>query len=118
MTTTAHLTTLRTDAQVISIIGLAHGVSHFFHLILPPLFPWLKDVFNVSYVELGFLLTLFFAVSSLGQAFAGFVVDRIGARVVLIFGLSCLSVAAILLSVAQNYTMLVIGSMLAGLGNS
>lgn len=108
----------RKDAQVIGLVGLAHGVSHFFHLILAPLFLWLKDAFNLSYAELGFLMTAFFIVSGIGQALAGFVVDRIGARAVLFFGMACLACSALLLAVAQNYFMLLAGSMLAGLGNS
>jgi MFS family permease len=63
-------------------------------------------------------MTVFFIVSGIGQALAGFVVDRIGARRVLFFGLGCLSVAALALSMAQSYAMLLAGSMLAGLGNS
>lgn len=108
----------RRDAQVISLVGLAHAVSHFFHLILAPLFPWLKVEFSLSYAELGLLMTVFFAISGMGQALAGFVVDRVGARSVLFAGISCLGLAALLLSQAHNYVMLLIGSMLAGLGNS
>ena len=115
---TASVSTFRQDAQVIGLVGLAHGVSHFFHLILAPLFPWLKSAFLLSYAELGLLMTVFFIVSGIGQALAGFVVDRIGARRVLFFGLGCLSVAALALSMAQSYAMLLAGSMLAGLGNS
>jgi MFS transporter, FSR family, fosmidomycin resistance protein len=116
--TTAAVPTFRQDAQVIGLVGLAHGVSHFFHLILAPLFPWLKDAFNLSYAELGLLMTVFFVVSGIGQALAGFVVDRVGARTVLFSGISFLGVSALLLSQAQNYPMLLMGSMLAGLGNS
>jgi MFS transporter, FSR family, fosmidomycin resistance protein len=110
--------TLRQDAHVIGLVGLAHGISHFFHLILAPLFPWLKDAFALSYAELGLLMTMFFVVSGFGQALAGFVVDRVGARMVLFAGVGLLGLAALLLSVAQNYPMLLIGSMIAGLGNS
>jgi len=109
---------LSQDVKVIGLVGVAHGVSHFFHLILAPLFPWLKDAFSLSYAELGFLMTVFFIVSGVGQALAGFVVDRLSARIVLFFGLGCLVASALLLSVAQNYPMLLAGSMLAGLGNS
>jgi len=109
---------LRQDAQVIGLVGIGHAVSHFFHLILAPLFPWLKEAFALSYAELGFLMTVFFIVSGIGQALAGFVVDRFSARAVLYFGMSCLLLSALTLSVAQNYPMLLVGSMLAGLGNS
>ncbi|MDB5761786.1 MAG: transporter [Herminiimonas sp.] len=114
---TATTTSFRQDAQVIGLIGVAHGVSHFFHLILASLFPWLKDAFNLSYAELGLLMTMFFIVSGIGQALAGFVVDRIGARAVLFFGLCCLAASALVLSAAPHYAMLLAGSMLAGLGN-
>jgi FSR family fosmidomycin resistance protein-like MFS transporter len=117
-TASAPAPTLRQDAQIIGSISVAHGVSHFFHLIIAPLFPWLKDAFNVSYIELGFLMTLFFVVSGVGQVLAGFVVDRLGARNVLFFGLACLGTSALILALAPSYTVLMIGSMLAGLGNS
>lgn len=109
---------LRQDAQVIGLVGAAHGVSHFFHLILAPLFPWLKSAFHLSYAELGLLMTVFFIVSGIGQALAGFVVDRIGARKVLFAGMGLLGLSALALACAQNYPMLLAGSMLAGLGNS
>ena len=44
------------DLQVIGLVGLAHLGSHFFHLLLPPLFPLLRTALEVSYVELGFVL--------------------------------------------------------------
>jgi FSR family fosmidomycin resistance protein-like MFS transporter len=109
---------MRQDAKVIGLVGVAHGVSHFFHLILAPLFPWLKEAFHLSYAELGLLMTVFFVVSGVGQALAGFVVDRLGARNVLFFGMACLGISALALSAAQSYPMLLAGSMLAGLGNS
>lgn len=108
----------RQDAQVIGLVGVAHGVSHFYHLILAPLFPWLKVAFGLSYSELGLLMTVFFVVSGVGQALAGFVVDRVGARTVLFAGVGLLGIASLLLSQAQNYSMLLAGAMLAGLGNS
>jgi MFS transporter, FSR family, fosmidomycin resistance protein len=118
MTNTETKTNLKQDALVITLVGVAHGISHFFHMILAPLFPWLKEAFALSYAELGLLMTVFFIVSGIGQALAGFVVDKLGARAVLFFGISCLAVAALVLSYAHNYTMLLAGSMLAGLGNS
>ncbi|MGH8865053.1 MAG: MFS transporter, partial [Burkholderiales bacterium] len=61
--TAATVDSFRRDAQVIGLVGLAHGTSHFFHLALASLFPWLKDAFVLSYAELGLLMTVFFIVS-------------------------------------------------------
>ena len=109
---------LSQDAKTIAIVSLAHGTSHFFHLILAPLFPWLKDAFQVSYVELGLLMSVFFVVSSIGQATLGVVVDRVGPRPVMLWSLAGFFVSALWLSLAQNYAMLAVGVALAGLSNS
>jgi MFS transporter, FSR family, fosmidomycin resistance protein len=110
--------TFRKDATTISVVALAHGTSHFFQLLLPPLFPWLARDFNLSFTQLGTLATLFYVVSAAGQAIAGFVVDRVGARVVLFCGLAMFVLAAIVGANATGYAMLVAASMFAGFGNS
>ena len=108
----------RRDAQVIGLVGVAHGTSHFFHLILAPLFPWLKDAFALSYAELGFLMTIFFIVSGVGQALAGFLVDRHGALKVLWGGMALLGVSALGLAMSNSYLALMFFAGVAGLGNS
>ena len=109
---------LRDDARTIGLVGLAHGTSHFFHLLLPPLFPSFIAQFQLGYAELGWLVTLFFVVSGIGQALAGFVVDRFGARPVLLGALVCFVLAALAAASAQGYAGLALASLLAGLGNS
>jgi len=109
---------LRTDATVISLVGFAHGTSHFFHLILAPLFPWLRAAFGLTYAELGLLMSVFFVVLLVGQAAAGFVVDRIGAAAVLMAGVGLLALSALGLSASVNYPMLMLFAGVAGLGNS
>lgn len=109
---------LRQDARVIGLVGVSHGVSHFFHLILAGLFPWLKSAFTLSYAELGLLMSVFFVVSGIGQALSGFLVDRVGARRVLLTGHALLGGAALVLASAPNYTVLLLGSLMAGCGNA
>ena len=108
----------RRDAEVIGLVGLAHGTSHFFQLLLPPLFPWLMADFSLSYTRVGLLMTTFFVISGIGQALAGFVVDRVGAFRVLLFGVASLGIAALVLSIANSYPMLLLTAALAGCGNS
>ncbi|HNH12786.1 MAG TPA: MFS transporter [Rhodocyclaceae bacterium] len=108
----------RRDIHTISIVGLAHGVSHFFHLMLPPLFPWLMRDFSLNYTQAGVLMTVFFVVSGIGQALAGFVVDRFGARRALFSGVGLLAVSGFLLGFASSYAGLATAAALAGLGNS
>lgn len=105
-------------ARVIGLIGLAHAFSHFFQLVLPPLFPVLREEFAVSYTELGLLMTLFYAVSGLSQTPAGFLVDRFGARRVLFAGLGLLAGAVVLYGLAPSFWLLLPLVVLAGMGNS
>src|SRR4026209_2229915 len=106
------------DGEIIALVGLAHGTSHFFHLMLPPLFPWLMRDFALSYTDVGLLTTTFFVISGIGQALAGFIVDRVGAHRVLLFGIAALACSGIMLMLTTNYTMLIATAAIAGAGNS
>ena len=109
---------VRDDVRTIGLIGLAHGTSHFFHLLLPPLFPWFIAESGFTYSELGLLVTVFFLISGLGQASAGFVVDRLGARPVLFVAMACFVAAGLAGAVLPGYGGLMVAAALAGLGNA
>ena len=109
---------LRQDTRTIGLIGLAHGSSHFFHLLLPPLFPWLIADFGFSYSKLSVLVSVFFVVSGVGQALAGFVVDKFGARPILFAALSSFVVAGLIAGTAHSYEQLMMAAIFAGLGNA
>jgi MFS family permease len=120
MTATAsapHGRSLGADAQLIGLVGLAHGISHFSQLVLAPLFPMLKESFGLNYTELGAVLTVFFVVSCMVQAASGFVVDKLGPRPVLFVGLGLLGLSAFGYAMAQNYWMLLGCAVVAGVGN-
>ena len=108
---------LRQDAGVIGLVGIAHMVSHFCQLLLPPLFPWLKDAFQVGYTELGVLMTVFFAVSCVVQTASGFLVDRFGPLPVLLGGLGMLGTAALGFASESSYPVLILFAAVAGTGN-
>ena len=108
----------RNDAKVTGLVGMAHASSHFSHLLLPLMFPVFMRDFGWSFSELGLLSTLFFVVSGAGQASAGFVVDRIGARPVLMTSMVLFVLACLLASTAQSYYALMGVAVLAGLGNA
>lgn len=109
---------LKQDAAIIGLVGLAHASSHFAHLLLPLMFPVFMKEFGLSYSELGLLMTTFFVVSGLGQASAGFVVDRLGARPLLFVALGIFVVACSAASTVNGYSGLLAVAALAGLGNA
>ncbi|WP_170182034.1 MFS transporter [Phreatobacter stygius] len=109
---------LRDDARVMTLISAAHFSSHFFQLVLPPLFPVLRTAFGVSYTELGFVMAVFFAASGLGQVAAGFLVDRFGPQRILPIGIGLLAGGMLLVGLLPHYPVLLAAAAISGLGNS
>lgn len=107
-----------TALRTLTAISVAHWVSHFHLFVLPMLFPYLKAQLGVGYIELGFALTVFGVVSGLTQAPIGYLADHIGARKVLLAGLTVGGLALILLGMHLSYTSLILCAALLGLANS
>src|SRR6266576_1563177 len=107
-----------TSLRTLAAISVAHWVSHFHLFVLPMLFPFLKEQLGVGYIELGFALTVFGVVSGLTQAPIGYLADHIGARKVLLMGLTLGGFALIMLGVHLSYGMLIASAVLLGLANS
>ena len=108
----------RRDLKVMGLIGVGHFFSHFYILLLPPLFPLLKHELGVGYVQLGLAIAVLNGVTALTQAPVGFLVDRFGARGILVTGLALFSLGVGLVGVWPSYPMLLLLMVIAGLGNS
>ncbi|WP_316187888.1 MULTISPECIES: MFS transporter [unclassified Bradyrhizobium] len=104
--------------RTLALISLAHWVSHLHMLVLPMLFPYLKEKLGVGYIELGFPLTVFAVVSALTQAPVGYLVDRAGARRILLIGLTLGGLSLAMLGVYLSYASLVVSAVLLGLANA
>ncbi len=108
----------RRDVRVVGLVGTAHGLSHIYYMALPPLFPILKDQLHVSYTELGLLMTVFNVTAGVGQTPVGFLVDRVGSRAVLAFGLILQSAAIGAIGIAPGYDFVLGCVFLAGLAHT
>jgi MFS family permease len=107
-----------TDARAIGEVGVAHAVSHFFQLSLPPLFPALRDAFGLSWAQLGLVMTVFYTVSCVGQAASGFIVDAHGPRRVLAAAFAAMCAGALAAAAADGPALLFVGAALMALGNA
>src|SRR5260370_41297694 len=74
------------DAKVIGLVAVAHFVSHVHGMLLPPILGQVKEAFGVSYTQVALAITVFNIASALLQTPTGFLVDRIGPRVMLTGG--------------------------------
>jgi MFS family permease len=108
----------RSDTRVIGLISAAHFVSHAYMLLLPPLFALIRAEYGVSYARLGLAIAAFNVVSALMQTPAGFVVDRVGARKMLIAGLALWAGVIALAGILPSFWALVAMFAIAGLANT
>ena len=106
------------NTRVVTLVGAAHFVSHYYILVLPPLFPLVRAEFGVSYVELGMALTAFNLISAAMQTPAGFLVDRVSARAMLVGGLLLGAGALALASFAPGFWLFVASFAALGLANA
>jgi MFS family permease len=108
----------RTEYAIAAKVSAAHFTSHVYYLVLPPLFPLLKDQLHVGYVELGLALTLFNVLTVILQAPMGFAVDRFDARSILVGGLCLGGFAYLLFAAYPTYPCLMASAALAGIANA
>jgi len=107
----------RRDVRVISLIGVAHGSSHYYQLAFVTMLLIVRESAGLSFGEIGMLGALFYGVSGLGQTGAGFAVDRFGARPILAGGLAALGLSLALVSVAHSFWAFAAIAVLGGAGN-
>jgi len=119
MTQSISVRTLRpSESRLIAAVCAAHMMSHYYMLMLAPLLAFIRDDFGVSYTQLALALTVFNVVSGVLQTPVGFVVDRIGARIVLIAGLALSSAAYAIAGLVNSYWVFIAMYGVAGLGNT
>lgn len=106
------------DFRLIAGVSAAHFVSHYYILVLPPLLAFIRADYGVSYTELALAITIFNAVSAVFQTPAGFLVDRVNARLIMVAGLLCGALGLAAASVVNSYWVLLAMFGLMGLGNS
>ncbi|HVH78448.1 MAG TPA: MFS transporter [Stellaceae bacterium] len=106
------------ELRAIGVVSTAHFVNHFQYLVVPPLFPLLKAQLGIGFVELGFALTVSAVMSVAAQLPVGFLVDRVGSRLMLVMGLAVSGLAFIGFGLAPSYPHLLVAMALFGTASS
>jgi FSR family fosmidomycin resistance protein-like MFS transporter len=119
MTVTATTTAINgTQARVLALVSSGHFMSHFYGMVLPPLYPFLHDYMNVGYTELGFLLSLQNIIGSGMQFPAGMVVDRFGAKNMLLYGILSCALSFAVIGLIGTYQALLVMTVVYAIGNA
>jgi len=77
----------RSLGVLLAVMTLAHAVSAFCNLSIPPLTPFLRDELNLTHAEVGFLMSFIYIGVVSSSLFFGWITDLLGERRVLTLGL-------------------------------
>jgi MFS transporter, FSR family, fosmidomycin resistance protein len=106
------------ETKLVAGVCFAHLVSHYYMLMLAPLFAFIRADFGVTYTELSLALTTFNVVSAVSQTPVGFFIDRTGARINLIGGLLLGSAAIAIAGAVHSFWVFIAMFALLGLANT
>jgi FSR family fosmidomycin resistance protein-like MFS transporter len=106
------------ETKFVGTVCFVHFASHYYITLLAPLFLFVRADYGVSYTELGLAFTAFNVISTALQTPAGFLVDRVSARLLLIAGLIIGAAAFTIAALVDSYWLFVAMFALAGLGNT
>jgi MFS transporter, FSR family, fosmidomycin resistance protein len=113
------LTAARTgERRLVGAVCFGHLVSHYYIMLLAPLFLFVRDDYGVTYTELGLALTAFNVVSTAVQTPTGFLVDRVSPRLVIIGGLLLGACAFAVAGLVNSFWVFVAMFAVAGLANT
>jgi len=106
------------ETKLVASVCFAHLVSHYFIVLLAPLFAFIRADYGVSYTELGLALTAFGAVSAVLQTPVGFLIDRTDPRTILIGGLLLGSAAIAVAALVDSYWVFIAMFAVMGAANT
>jgi FSR family fosmidomycin resistance protein-like MFS transporter len=108
----------RQENWLIALVSAAHFISHYYIILLAPLFVFIRADYGVSYTQLGLAYVAFNVVTALLQTPAGFLVDRIGAKPLLVAGVALGGAAIAVAALVDSFWVFVVMFGVAGLANT
>jgi len=100
---------------MLPVFVLAHFTHHLFTALLVPLMPLIRNEFALDYTKSGLLLSVFSLSYGISHLPAGWLADRIGARILITIAICGVALAGLLVGLSQTYTMMLGSLALMGL---
>lgn len=104
--------------RVVGAVSAAHFMSHYYIIALAPLMPFVRDEYHVTYTEIGLAFAVFNIVTAIFQTPAGFLVDHLGARVLLTVGLAIGATTFVTAGLVDSFWVMIAMFAVAGMGNT
>jgi MFS transporter, FSR family, fosmidomycin resistance protein len=111
-------TRARTVFPVLWAVSLCHLLNDMTQALLPAVYPIVRGNLDLSFAQVGFLTFVYQLTASLLQPFIGHYTDRRPMPYSLPFGMASSMAGLLTIAFAPSYAMLLVGSMLLGVGSS
>ncbi len=103
---------------VLISLGFCHLLNDLMQSLIPALYPMLKQQFNLNFTQIGLITLSFQLTASLLQPTIGMYTDRRPQPYSLAVGMGATLIGLVLLSLAQNYPMVLFAAALIGIGSA
>src|SRR5258707_912189 len=103
---------------ILIALSVCHMLNDMMQSMISGLYPMLKEDFHLDYTQIGLITLTFQLTASLLQPAVGMLTDRRPLPFSLAAGMGSTFVGLLLLSVAHNYTLILLAAGLVGVGSS
>ncbi|MBL7165553.1 MAG: MFS transporter [Dehalococcoidales bacterium] len=100
---------------LVPLFVLAHFAHHLLTALPVPMLPFIRDDFGLSYTQAGLVVSAFSLAYGFGQLPAGWLADRIGARILITVGICGVALGGVLVGLSQTFVMMVVFLVLMGI---
>ncbi|WP_269237656.1 MFS transporter [Flavobacterium flavigenum] len=108
----------KTTYSILFIISFSHLINDLLQAVVPSIYPLLKENFNLSFSQIGIITFTYQIVASILQPFVGMYTDKKSKPYSLIIGMLFTMTGLFLVSIASNFTYLLLSVSLIGIGSS
>ena len=103
---------------VLGGISFSHFLNDTMQSLIPSVYPILKDNYALSFAQIGMITLAFQVTASLLQPLIGHFTDKKAQPFSLAIGMGATFVGLLLLSIAHDYTMILVAAAMVGLGSA
>jgi MFS transporter, DHA1 family, multidrug resistance protein len=103
---------------MIVVLGILSGIGVLSNNIILPAFDSISSIFEISSVELSWILNSFFITFAIIQLLIGPLSDKYGRKYILVAGLFVFAIGSLLCSYSNSYEVLIVGRIIQAIGAS
>lgn len=104
--------------KIVGAVAVAHLLNDLIQAVLPAIYPMLKETYSLSFAQIGWIALIYQITASILQPFVGFYTDKHTKPYLLPIGMVFTLIGVGALAFSNSYEMLIVSSMIIGIGSA